>query len=261
MRENLFLRTALAQLLPTLNAPRDDHTLTCARASAKTAVTINTQDALIAWVRQPLRAFIPHQCTVLGFGRIHYDGYAVDRVLCVDVGPSFTADLKTPSGEMQCNALARWIKTRQPQIIGRLDAINDAIDTKWQNSLRRHSIKNGIVDGIVDFQTSRMAFAFLLNVANITEHLKDLTRGACTHYLHDAWQRISESEIHARPSCAQHPLSPAEQQVLTLLRLGKTNWEIGHILGKSELTVKTQLRRLYIKTGTSNRTQLSLLIP
>ncbi len=260
MRQNLVLRTAIAQLLPTLCSPIDDHTLTCARASSRTAATIATQDALIDWVRQPLRAFIPHQSTVLGFGRIHFDGYAVDRVLCVDIPPSFTADLKTPMGEMQCNALDRWIQTRQPQIIETCDA-NDLTDQKWRQSLNRHSIKNGIVDGIVDFQTSRMVFAFLLNLADVTEHAKDLAHGACTHYLHDAWQRISESEMLARASRAQHPLSPAEHQVLTLLRLGKTNWEIGHILGKSELTVKTQLRRLYVKTGTSNRTQLSLLIP
>ena len=53
--------------------------------------------------------------------------------------------------------------------------------------------------------------------------------------------------------------SDAERKVLELLRLGKSNWEIATILGKSPSTVKTQLGKLYEKTGTLNRTQLSKL--
>jgi DNA-binding CsgD family transcriptional regulator len=131
-------------------------------------------------------------------------------------------------------------------------------------SLHRHGIENGIVDGGVDFQSGRMTFVLLLNLANMPEQFKGLIHSACTSFLGDAWQRISDGQssgqldhvprLHVR-------VSPAEKQVLELLRLGKTNWEIGQILGKSELTIKTQLRRLYIKTQTSNRTQLTALIP
>jgi DNA-binding CsgD family transcriptional regulator len=41
------------------------------------------------------------------------------------------------------------------------------------------------------------------------------------------------------------------------VRLGKTNHEIGMILGRSRFTVKTHIQRMLAKTGLDNRTQLS----
>jgi transcriptional regulator EpsA len=51
----------------------------------------------------------------------------------------------------------------------------------------------------------------------------------------------------------QRGLSPRETQVLRWLREGKSNEEIGHILGISALTVKNHLQRLYRLLGVSNR--------
>jgi transcriptional regulator EpsA len=51
----------------------------------------------------------------------------------------------------------------------------------------------------------------------------------------------------------QRSLSAREAQVLRWLREGKSNQEIGHILGISALTVKNHLQRLYRVLGVSNR--------
>lgn len=58
-------------------------------------------------------------------------------------------------------------------------------------------------------------------------------------------------------TCTQ--LTNAELQVLTWLRAGRTNREIGQILCKSEFTVKTHVQRMLAKTGLDNRLQLALL--
>ncbi len=263
MRENLVLRTAVSRMLPMLDALHDEILLSWTRASTKTAATISTEQALIEWVRGPLRGLMEHQSTVLGFGHVHYGGYAVDRVLCVDVPASFTADLRLPSGALCCPPLAKWLETHEPQMIEPQQYCAEQ-DAQWVCSLLKHGIENGIVDGGVDIQSGRMTFVLLLNLANMPEQFKGLIHSACTNFLGDAWQRISDLETseHVQQMSQVHILvSPAERQVLELLRLGKTNWEIGQILGKSELTIKTQLRRMYVKTHTANRTQLSALIP
>jgi len=54
---------------------------------------------------------------------------------------------------------------------------------------------------------------------------------------------------------AVRPISPREVEVLHWLREGKSNGEIGQILGISGLTVKNHLQRLYRLLGVSNRTQ------
>jgi transcriptional regulator EpsA len=52
---------------------------------------------------------------------------------------------------------------------------------------------------------------------------------------------------------AQRALSQRETQVLRWLREGKSNEEIGRILGISALTVKNHLQRMYRALGVSNR--------
>lgn len=71
-------------------------------------------------------------------------------------------------------------------------------------------------------------------------------------YLHMALQRIGAAPARAVPP-ATRDLSLRETQVLRWLREGKSNDEIGQILGISALTVKNHLQRLYRVLGASNR--------
>ncbi|MER7850508.1 helix-turn-helix transcriptional regulator [Kitasatospora sp. NPDC096077] len=62
------------------------------------------------------------------------------------------------------------------------------------------------------------------------------------------------------PTAASHPaLTPREAQVLAHLAHGDTNHTIARRLHLSPHTVDTYLRRLRLKTGTTNRTQLAVL--
>jgi DNA-binding CsgD family transcriptional regulator len=50
-------------------------------------------------------------------------------------------------------------------------------------------------------------------------------------------------------------LSARELEVLRWLRQGKKAWEVAQILGRSEHTVKNQMRSVYRKLGAANRAQ------
>jgi len=65
-------------------------------------------------------------------------------------------------------------------------------------------------------------------------------------YLHLALQRIA--------TVVQAPaVSPRQVEILQWLREGKSNEEIGRLLGISPLTVKNHLQRLYRQLGVNNR--------
>jgi DNA-binding CsgD family transcriptional regulator len=51
------------------------------------------------------------------------------------------------------------------------------------------------------------------------------------------------------------PLSAREAEILRWLRQGKSAGEVAQILGRSEHTVKNQMRNLYEKLGVNNRVQ------
>jgi len=72
-------------------------------------------------------------------------------------------------------------------------------------------------------------------------------------YLHLAMQRM-DMQAGAGVGALARPVSAREMQILHWVREGKSNDEIGQILGISGLTVKNHLQRLYRVLGVSNRT-------
>lgn len=64
----------------------------------------------------------------------------------------------------------------------------------------------------------------------------------------------------ARDHAAVVKLSPAEYAVAAQVARGLTNREIAQLLGKSEGTVKNQLKSVYHKLGLSRRTRLMVFL-
>ncbi len=78
-------------------------------------------------------------------------------------------------------------------------------------------------------------------------------------HLHLALLRLSERGARdcaatAAGAAGARPLSAREREILGWLREGKSNFEVGCILGISALTVKNHLQRIYRALGVSNRT-------
>lgn len=55
-------------------------------------------------------------------------------------------------------------------------------------------------------------------------------------------------------------LTPAEAEVVSHLTRGLSNREIAAQLGKSEATIKNQLRSVYRKLGVANRIRLMVML-
>lgn len=73
-------------------------------------------------------------------------------------------------------------------------------------------------------------------------------------YLHLTLQHMDMQAGAAGAGALARPVSTREMQILHWVREGKSNDEIGQILGISGLTVKNHLQRLYRVLGVSNRT-------
>jgi DNA-binding CsgD family transcriptional regulator len=71
-------------------------------------------------------------------------------------------------------------------------------------------------------------------------------------HLHLALGRLPASGVAAGVAPAR-PLSTREAEIIGWLRAGKSNDEMGKILGISGLTVKNHLQRIYRTLGVSNR--------
>ena len=78
-----------------------------------------------------------------------------------------------------------------------------------------------------------------------------------------ARQALSEARdlgdsLVATPGPTDQPLSPREQEVLTLAAQGLTNREIAYRLGISDRTVQFHMNSVFNKTGASSRTEAAV---
>ncbi len=71
-------------------------------------------------------------------------------------------------------------------------------------------------------------------------------------YAHQALQRQAMKE--ARKVATHEPLTPREREIMRWVAIGKTNDEIGDILGIALQTVKTLLARAQVKLNSTRRT-------
>jgi two-component system, NarL family, response regulator YdfI len=66
------------------------------------------------------------------------------------------------------------------------------------------------------------------------------------------------AQLQSTPA-PSHPLTPREMEVLCLASEGLTNKEIAYRLGLSERTIQFHLNSVYVKTGSSSRTEATAL--
>ena len=89
----------------------------------------------------------------------------------------------------------------------------------------------------------------------LLEGVRAVARGESPIHPRDARQLLTE---RSRSTAGTVRLTPREQDVLRLLRLGLANKQIARRLGISERTVKAHLTSTFQRIGVSDRTQAAL---
>jgi DNA-binding CsgD family transcriptional regulator len=74
------------------------------------------------------------------------------------------------------------------------------------------------------------------------------------YYIHMALLRTAPKSVPEIDRCVKK-LSPREVTILNWMKNGKTNWEIGKILGISERTIRFHIESVFEKLGVTSRSQ------
>jgi len=220
----------------------------------KSADSVNSRALLQEWVRGPVRQAISCRCALALSGEEYSFGQHIEEVLPVDVPNDYLDHITTPSGQIESTVFAAWTTIKVPEYLdvgappgeGRRDC---------RSELSTHGFSNCITCGHSETGSGRFSCLSLFDVDPKSLHLSMALISYIARHLYEI---LSKPEFSTRASLStQVFFTKAERDVLKWVRLGKTNWEIGSILGKSELTVKKQVQTILAKTGLQNRTQLA----
>jgi len=217
------------------------------------------QDArqFFLWTQGPLQALLPHHIMVcLQFG-------AQDELLHVECMHStvLDADLRARLDNRDDGLALRLARrcrgdTRLPAM---LDAGPGADARKagqalapFLGELRELGLDNLLIHGTERLPGGATFFA-LFGLPHRPHPRQAYFLQLLLPYLHLNLQRIGGQRAQARAGTLARPASAREVEILHWVREGKSNEEIGLILGISGLTVKNHLQRLYRLLGVSNR--------
>jgi DNA-binding CsgD family transcriptional regulator len=224
------------------------------RVVSQPIADIRSIDDLRSWYTGAVNTAIPHLRSVARFGRVHALGITTTHIVTAGLPKSYMDAICDPLGEGNSPLLAAWFRTRRIQFFdARRPAAN--IDPDWYENFLRHGLTNALCFGHVD-EKNRSACCFCLYDIPLPLQRKHvLLVRALAPEAHRAFARATRraEAIPATPAMLLFTLTGCERELLQWLRQGKTNWEIGEVLGKSEWTVKTQLQRMFQKIGARGR--------
>ncbi|MET0267774.1 MAG: LuxR C-terminal-related transcriptional regulator [Duganella sp.] len=232
-----------------------------------TALAVEHPRQLFLWSQGPLRALLPHQVMVtLAFG-------LDDNVLQVECQHSavLEPELRRRLSDREHGLALRLVRhcgaalalpvmldgaVATPAAAGQ--GAGQAARRALQAELAELGFANALVHGSGSGRLPGGASAVVL--FGLPENGAEQARryaavlALLLPQLHWVLQRLLQQQAEARAVVLARPVSAREAEILHWVREGKSNDEIGLILGISGLTVKNHLQRLYRLLGVSNRT-------
>jgi transcriptional regulator EpsA len=199
------------------------------------------------WTQGQVQALLPHRVLVcLQFGH----GGAPARLECLHgtvLAPGAQQALTDPRDGLALRVARHCMRG------GRLPALVDAYEAPGGlgDAIRRAGFDNVLVHGTGPTSAGGSVF-LLFGLAPRPTARHAYFMELLLPHLHLALGRLPPAQASADGAPARR-LSARETEIIGWLRAGKSNDEMGRLLGISGLTVKNHLQRIYRTLGVNNR--------
>jgi len=222
------------------------------------SLRVSSRPQFFSWVQGALQSLIQHEVLLCG---LQEGRQAAMRVDTFSTAPTDTARL----GEFFQHDVALvphlvklWEENRCQAVIAEGDRAGANGVGTLSRELARLGVAHVLAHGTHD-STGQMTsfFVFACRPGTLSARQAYLAN-LVIPYLHDAWTRSLVSWPLERAGVKPVKtglLTPREQQILQWIYHGKSNIEIGMILGISPLTVKNHVQKTLRKLNVLNRTQ------
>ncbi len=198
---------------------------------------------LFLWTQGQLQALLPHRVLVcVQFGH----GGALTRLECLH-GTVLAPGAQQALTEVALRIARHGMRGRRSPVVVDADETPDGLG----DDLRRTGFDDVLVHGTGPTSAGASVFlVFGLAVRPTARHAYFLE--LLLPHLHLALARLPAARTSVEGTPAR-PLSARETEIVGWLRAGKSNDEMGRLLGISALTVKNHLQRIYRTLGVNNR--------
>lgn len=200
---------------------------------------------------------LPHEVAVFGMGRSHLQTIHIERLLSINFPEAYLNEIKQADGGILSPVIMRWAKNRTPQLFE--PEVSDGTNTEWLNTFNKYQLRNIVAHGMHDLGSDVATYFSFSRLPDKPSERHAYILQLIVPHLHVAFTRFMAYTAKApEQNTEDFSLTPREKEILSWLQQGKTNWEIGQILGASEKTIKNHMHNIFNKLGVNNRTQAVL---
>lgn len=259
------LADTAGHLRPELQGPISADQIESIVRVAESAMDVRRRYQFFVWTRSNLQALLPHQLAVCGaYARANRD-LLFEAFNSVALPGDLLEALVDARAALMQQLQGRWIDQRCKAMIIPVDSLLGDVVAPIRAYLQAAGYKELLVHGVSRPQRPselESFFIFADSNASFVPQQRMLLDLLMPH-LHATWLRVqaTEREVSESPMRMQsssklvHGVTEREREILTWVREGKSNQQIGEQLGISALTVKNHVQKILRKLGAANRAQ------
>ncbi|MFY8116680.1 MAG: XrtB/PEP-CTERM-associated transcriptional regulator EpsA [Roseateles sp.] len=233
--------------------------------AAQTALEVRRRYQFFVWSQSNLQVLLPHHLIVCGaYSRQHRElRYEVFNSLVLP--PVLMEALVDGRGPLMQLLQGQWIEQRGKPAQLAVEALEGAALQPLREALAQGGYQDLLVHGVSRPQrpSELESFFILSSTGRASDPGQRQMLELLLPHLHATWLRVQTVEREfGEPARAPSPrsvdpsgITERERQILSWLREGMSNQEIGEVLGISALTVKNHVRKILRKLHAANRAQ------
>ena len=222
------------------------------------ALHVYARHHFFAWTQGILQNLVRHELLTCALYGSDPASLQVESFAAPDVDPAAIGDLIHRDTQVLPNIIKSWEESLFRPVSLELTAANPLADSPLGRELARIGAASIVAHGTYDtYGKPSSLFIFACRPESVGAR-PALLLELIVPFLHLALVRTRVHQSPAEPGARQKEsrlLTVREQEIMKWIRVGKSNIEIGLILGISSLTVKNHVQKILRKLNVVNRTQ------
>ena len=234
-------------------------------SSAEAGLDVRRRYQFFVWTQGSLQVLLPHQLTVCGaYARTRHE-LQFETFNSVPVDAELLSGFTDSRSPLLTQLQEMWLRARCKPVTLNVEIPPQGNESALQELLRSAGFKELLAHGVSRPQRPNEIETFFVlasQTAPFTPRQR-LCLELLLPHMHSTWQRVQvvERELRELPppqmarSASASQITERERQILSWLREGCSNPQIGETLGISALTVKNHVQKILRKLGAANRAQ------
>jgi transcriptional regulator EpsA len=222
------------------------------------SLRVHSRPQLFGWAQGLLQNLLPHELLLCAVREARALSYQVDCFASPWIDSERIRALFQQDVDLVAGLIRRWGEAEFHPVVCSVHGAETLVRGEFSAELHGLGADSLMVHGTYDSLGKPVSLFILAAPAGDLGGEQGFLLELIVPYLHLAWMRSQ----HARPlediqAAARAPdlLTVREKEILRWIHLGKSNFEIGTILGISPLTVKNHVQKILRKLNVRNRTQ------